>query len=302
MGARIDPVAKVRELYEAGYPVPYATFMRVFNELLEDPVKLVPREPEDSLTETFRAACMAVRVGILDPENRGDERIREFRQRVYPVWKAKLPAERFKEYDELMKGVRSGDQGRQTDGAPTDRTRQLLAKLGLDTVQEEPASKVQVQDIELPGLGPKHFDSVDDLCEAIGNGEVRVRYTTREEDREFASYDLEGNRVTVKLATVGPKSYVVLSVEFGRDDARCDADLVDEFAEDMAYVRMGRFAYMRKDADFVYTLKVGSNSTSVACAANQPGGDEEVVRRIQKVHADLGEILERMRGAGDVRA
>jgi hypothetical protein len=51
---------------------------------------------------------------------------------------------------------------------------------------------------------------------------------------------------------------------------------------------------MRKDADFVYTLKVGPKVTGVACAANQPGGDEEVVRRIQKLHADLGEMLERM--------
>jgi hypothetical protein len=60
-----DAMGKIQQIYMEGTrPVPYLTFMNVFNELLTDPIKVIPKEPSEELKEGFRAVCMAVNVGV----------------------------------------------------------------------------------------------------------------------------------------------------------------------------------------------------------------------------------------------
>lgn len=314
---RVDIAGKIQQLYMEGRPVPYLTFMHVFNELLADPAQLVPKEPSDALRENFRAACMCVNVGIIDAEGRDEQRIREFREKVYPLWQAKLPSEDLAKYEDILGG---GLRDRRRDEAhekeeiaaqqATDRSRELLKKLGLVELEEEPVVPGPVP-VELPRRvappepapaelsrrpgAPARFDSIDELCEAIGSGRMTVLYTTREEDMAFARYGLDDLEVLVKLAEVERRQYTVLTLEVGRSGLGEPAQRIDDFAAEMGYLRMADFTYMRRDQEFVYTLKVGPNSTNMACAATEEGAEEEVVRRIQKLHWDLGELLERLR-------
>lgn len=62
----------------------------------------------------------------------------------------------------------------------------------------------------------------------------------------------------------------------------------------MRYRRRADYAYVRTDEEFVYTLRVGPNTTNVACTSVEAGAEDDIVRRIEKLHWDLGELVERM--------
>ncbi len=300
MTPRADVIAKVQELYDGGTrPVPYGTFIRVFNELLKDERQVIPWEPTDALREYFRAACMAVSLGVSDTQGRGEQRVAEFRQKVLPVWKKELSPQDFAAYEKLLEGKKEQDRGaaeRELARQAADaRSRQLLARLGLAEAAEEPPAPVLTEDVELPRRVAQRFADVDELCQAIRSGKLKVRYTPREERVNLAYYKLDAHEVNVKLASAAGENYVVLTADVGRTAAPDAEAKVDDFAAEMRYTRMAPYAYMRKDNEFVYTLKVGPSVTNVACATAEPGGGAEVVRRIQKLHWDLGELVERMR-------
>jgi hypothetical protein len=142
MLSSVDAIGKIQQIYRAGTrSVPYATFMNVFNSLLSDEVRVVPRDPSDDLRAKLRAACMAVNAGISDPEGRGEQRVREFREKILPVWKAWLPESEFAEFAGLLAGRRlrkakpkeGGQAAAETVEAPvaTEKSAGLLRRLGL---------------------------------------------------------------------------------------------------------------------------------------------------------------------------
>lgn len=286
----VDPIGKIQQIYlEGTRHVPYMTFIHVFNELLADTVAVVPKEPCEELREMFRATCMAANVGVSDPQGRGEQRVEEFRQKVYPVWKEKLPAEEFAKFEDILQGaMREKFRGKKKEPElavpePSADSAELLRKLGLVGAEER----------EMPAPGV--FGSVDELVAAVKGGGLALEYTTRQENREFARYRLNADDVTVKLARAEDKVYVVLSAGVGYAEVPEAGARITDFAADMRYVRMVGYAYMRQDEEFVYTLKVGPESVSMACALAGSGSEEAVVRQIQKLHADLGELVERIR-------
>jgi hypothetical protein len=105
---------------------------------------------------------------------------------------------------------------------------------------------------------------------------------------------VDGVRVGVKLARADDRDYTVLKADIGRSSVDNPRELLDLFAAQMGYVRMADYAYMREDEEFVYTLRVGRDSTNLACATVNEGGEAEVARRIAKLHMDMGELVERL--------
>ena len=103
---KTDPVESVKSLYRDGMgTVPYATFMKCFNALLNDPGAVTPREPSEDLYDQFAAVCMALNLGIRDELERGDEREEEFYEKVYPLWKEHLSEEKLEEFQAVLEGT-----------------------------------------------------------------------------------------------------------------------------------------------------------------------------------------------------
>lgn len=335
---RADVMGRIQQLYMQDRPIPYLTFIHVFNGLLEDPVAVVPREPCDVLRERFRAVCMCVNVGILDTQGRQDQRVKEFREVVYPAWQQAIPPDEFATYDSILQGrLRKGRDPEEHERAvaleaASERSKALLAKLRLIDGPPPPAPKpeapvapaVEATAVGMPAVssaespsaaGPTGreeaqrakadtwelrvgqspeapYAGIDDLCHAIRAGALDASYVPREQASDLAHYALEGTSVSVKLAEADGKEYTVLTARIGRSSVPEARETIDVIAAGMGYRRMADYAYMREDESFVCTLTVGPNSTNLACAAAEEGARGEVVRRIQLLHRDLGELME----------
>jgi len=299
---KVDVIGKIQQLYMENRPVPYLTFMHVFNDLLADPKQTAPKQPSDELKEKFRAACMVANVGIIDTEGREEERVREFRDKVYPVWKAKMPPADFARYDEILQGKlreKRELQERQKQAAAekqaADRSRQLMKKLGLLELEVAPSAPAPAPaEVPQPKSLPARFENVDELCKAIRAGQLKAEYPARGQESEIARYALDDLEVAVRLAQAGGGDYAILRVGVGRSSTPDALERIDGFAAEMRYLRMADYAYLRRDGDFAFTLTVGPTATNMACTAQQ-GAQNDLVRRIEKLHRDLGELVERIR-------
>ncbi|MFO7958483.1 MAG: hypothetical protein R6X33_15450 [Candidatus Brocadiia bacterium] len=308
-----DPIGKIQQIYmEGDREVPYTTFMTVFNELLIDKVKVVPKEPSEELAEVFRAVCMAANVGVIDREGRGERRLEEFREKVLPVWKETLTEEQWEKFERILSGrmrrkARGEPEREEVPTAPDEKEAEVLARLGLlgrerapATVEQpeaaatepEPEEEAPVEAEPLPDV----FPSVDALVEAIKEDRLEVQYTTREESEEFASYRLGDREVSVMLARADDKVYAILKAPVGYEDLPGGEEDLEEAALAMRYAHMRGHAYMREDEDLVYTLRVGPHTINMACALAHDSSDRAVVLQIQRLHRDLGELLERLGG------
>jgi hypothetical protein len=333
MLSNLDIIGKIQQLYREDRPVPYLSFMHMLNGLYEDLQELKPREPSDDLRELFRAACMCVNVGVLDTQDRGEDRIEEFMQHVVPLWKAKLPPDDFAKYENILEGRLRSPAKQGPAGGPVDaKAEALLAKLGLvpgarpqpqpeEPAALEPAEEEPVAEAPLAGAPepeprpepqpalvpdevsrasvetqvlPGGVDTIDGMLQDIRLGKVSSQYVPRQQSEEIGSYLIDGVKVGVKLAQADGRNYTVLKAEIGRAGVPNPRELLDLFAAEMRYVRMADYAYMREDDEFVYTLRVGRDSTNLACATAAEAEEVEVARRIAKLHMDMGELVERL--------
>lgn len=333
MLSNLDMAGKIQQLYREDRAVPYLSFMHMLNALYADIEELKPKEPSDDLREFFRAACMCVNVGVIDTQNRGEDRIREFMEHVVPVWREKLSPEDFAKYENVLRGrLRSSSEENPADVEVDEKADALLKKLGLvpgggrrpaeAAAPAEPAPEPEPEPAPEPATAPKPeptptpavaedldqasvetellFDgrepgnTVDDLLQKIQTGEVPAEYVPREQSEEIGSYVVDGVRVGVKLATADGRQYTVLRAEIGRSSVGNPHEVLDLFAAEMGYVRMADYAYMREDDEFVYTLRVGRESTNLACATLAEAGEGDIPRRIARLHMDVGELVERL--------
>ncbi|KPK64203.1 MAG: hypothetical protein AMK73_04750 [Planctomycetes bacterium SM23_32] len=306
MITKVDAIGKIQELYMQQRPVPYVTFMHVFNGLLEDPLAVEPKEPSAGLEEKFRAACMAANVGLTDTEGREEKRLREFHRKVVPVWRQALAPEEFARFEEILGGAMrrrhglAANGGARADEAARNRQRALLKKLGVDELEVEPQAgpPVLVADVKLPARlrVARRFGSVDELCAAIRSGAIEPEYHPRGKAGDFARYPLDGVDVALKLAEAEGRRYTVLTAGMGSDGLTYEPGAMDGAAAEMRYRRMADSAYMRAEGGLVYTLKVGPRRVSIACAAADGQSDLALVQRIETLHRDLGEVVERIKG------
>ncbi|MHC4789244.1 MAG: hypothetical protein ACYS8K_08610, partial [Planctomycetota bacterium] len=255
---RVEITGKIEQFYMEERSVPYLTFMTVFNDLLEDPANVTPKAPAEEQRDKFRAACMCVNVGLVDTEGRAEERFREFRQRVFPVWEAKLPPDELTECRELMSGElrksRQREAHREQEAAAreaAEKERKLLARLGLDELEEEQAPAVPAPAEAAPAQPPPsaeapRLEGLDALTSAIREGRLQPQYAPRSEAGVFARYLLADREVQVTLAEAEGSHYTVLKADVGRSDVPDAALLTDVLAAEMGYVRMAEFAYMRR--------------------------------------------------------
>jgi hypothetical protein len=298
MLARIDHIGKIQQLYNDRRPVAYLTFMHVFNELLADPAKVSPRYPTETLKETFRAACMAVSVGVTDTEGRAEQRMREFRQNVCPAWKAFLPADEFARYEQMLREQGEGAPGMAAKvpvvTAPTARTNALFQRLRImDTGREEARAEAAAP----AAVGqPRTFASVDEVCAQLLDGRLKAEYVPRGTKAEFGRYRLGDVSVAVTLADGDGRKYAVLMAEAGYASLPGAEERLDDATAEMGFVRQAPYAYLRQDDRFVCTLKVGPQKITVACSMDEPDVARCAAQTIQRAHMDLGELLERLRG------
>ena len=306
----VDPVGKIQEFYLDGTrSVPYLTFMSVFSALMKDPVSLTPAEPREDLRETFRAACMAVNVGVVDKEGRAEKRVTEFREKIYTLWKKRLDPAEFAKYEEVINGAMRAklrekeEKKRVAAQQESESSRRMLAKLGLLEMTEEEAPPPSAADVvasgdaELPArlAYAKRFNSIDEICKAVHGGEMKPLYTPQQQNKEFAKYPLGDREVTVKLAESSGQEYTILVIGIGSNDIPDAGVRLEEFAVDTGYSWVTDNAYIRRTPDLVFTLKMGREVTSLACTLVKGAKDPGVVAYLQRLHRDFGELVERLR-------
>ncbi len=197
MLSAFDPIGKIQEIYREGdRKVPYALFMNVFNALLEDQMEIIPREPTEGLTERFRAACMAAHAGVSDPEGRGPERVREFLENVYPVWRRRLSEEEFAKFDEIVGGQmreRFGDRGREgpapaeargEPGGTTGASSALLERLQIGPGTEEGEEPEPAVEVEPPRPAGVEQSAEESAIDALLDRKIAERAGQEEEEPE----------------------------------------------------------------------------------------------------------------------
>lgn len=315
MHPRTDPVGKVSEMYKEGESqVPYLTFMHIFNDLLEDPLRVVPRKPSEELKEKFRAACMAVGMGIVDPEGRAEQRVNEFKTRVVPVWLETMDERESRDTDALLRGVRRRPRSdpKQSDDTHFDlnkpvseKSSALLARLRLIDVgnAQESSDTVTATGTPAPGeaLAPAAaadgvYGSMSEICRAISRGLIKVA-PGDDQGRMLGKYSISGHTVSVKLARASGQVYAVLTTDMGVDTVNGGTAAMDEMAASMGFLKMTGNAYMRKQEQHVHTLKAMPKKVSLACAVSENDLGEAIVSLLSRLHWDMGELIERMEQA-----
>jgi hypothetical protein len=312
-------VGKITDMYKEGEgEVPYLTFMHVFNDLLRDPMAIEPKEPTEELKEKFRAACMAAGMGVLDPEGRAGQRVKEFRENIVPVWKGFLEEEEFRETQALLRGEalrRRRERQRELEESQFDLERPtnekssaLLARLKLIDTDEEPDQQDEKKDTgkvratgaprpapsAVPPAEPEGvYESMSSLGRAIRGGQVELT-ATDDSGHELGVYRLNTHSVSVKLARASGQVYAVLTANAGTEDISRGPAAIDDIAEQMGFIKMAPQAYMRKQENRVHTLKAMEKKVSLACAVSEDDLDEKIVSLLNRLHWDMGELLERI--------
>ena len=177
------PETKAPETIKAAYEearegVPYATFMKCFNALLEDPAEIEPKQPEEDLHPYFEAVCMSFDLGIRDEQNRGERRRKEFFENIYPLWREQMPAGRFHHMDKILEGDSEIKGSKRQD---RQRERQLeKAERALDDALREAG----VEELSVEGIAP-------DLDNVEPEPDVELEEETANEGGETAEQEEE---------------------------------------------------------------------------------------------------------------
>ena len=69
---------------------------------------------------------------------------------------------------------------------------------------------------------------------------------------------------------------------------------MDVMAGAMGYLKMARGSYLRKDDEYIHTLKTGPDRISIASTTPPGGRGGDLVTQLTRLQWDLGELLERM--------
>ncbi len=333
MAKRADPVASIRKIYnEEIRAIPYPVFMRCFDKLLVNPPEPKPTAPSEDLKKYFKTVCMAVERGVSDTERRGEDRIREFYDHVYPVWKDSLSEDEFKGYQDILDGkVREEKKRRERqmqesfdefqevrkkrdpgashlrfEKAMQDALREEERREGRQEPNDRPSEKTTPEEqgelerkggdgekMEVPAM-----DSAKQLSEAILSGKVPIRYTEPENKNPLAAYYSGDKYVTLRLVRTRRSYYLYLNCSGGYSQREDAQQRVLAITSQLGYEEKDDFRYNMQGKNYTFKLKIGEKSTHLACRTETPLSREAFAKAFDQLNAHLEKIEDAFRDEG----
>jgi len=314
-----DPEEVVRNIYLEGMSyVPYPTFMRCFNKLLEDPSTVKPREPSEELYRTFEAVCMGISAGIRDEMNRGEERKKEFYEKIYPVWGRKLSSAQAQRCQMILDGtLKEGEAAEQKEkeqqfkkaeealsAAIRDAEVKTKFKRGGPAAEEPQVMEGKAEqeappaEEETPSPGPPAspvYPNLYAFMESIESGALHIRYGTKGDKVPFATYMMKGKKVTVKLIHAGTSYYLILTYASRHQAGDPLARRLGMCMEKRGFTAKSDYAYYKQHRGHVYMVTLGKGVVSVALKCPEPFKPPSLARAVGVLHkllqAIVGEVL-----------
>jgi hypothetical protein len=249
---------------------------------------------------------------------------------VLPVWQAKLPAAEFTKFSDILEGgmrakFRKDDEKRAAADTVTEsasmKTADLLRRLGIAPEEKEeapqatpkaPEPEEEAFELETPeGMIleepdtsevfppsqealPRVFPGIDGLVEAVRMGRLPLQFRAREDMTSFARYRIGEREVELRLVEGNTRNYVIGAVAVGYSRLPGGEDMVDDMALEMGYRKTDDQTYRRREGDFVLRIRMLADHLDMPCGYPKGGGAGITVQQIQKIHRDLGELLERL--------
>lgn len=316
--AKMDPLESVKSLYRDGMgTVPYATFMKCFNALLDDPGAVMPTEPSEELYDQFAAVCMALNLGIRDELDRGPEREEEFMENIYPIWKDRVPEEKMEEFQALLDGTSeekgSGHEDREKERRFQQAEQALDAALreieaqgrgGAGRPEQTGPEEAEVSEVEPAAPDEEgeaeeeeqltEFPSVGDLTDLLAAGQVEAEYHDRNDREPHFRYDFKGEEVTVRLIKAGSAYYTILSYRGIPERTPELGDQLGEFMTGKGYERDGDYSYSKTSAEYTCKITLSEKRLALALKYTKPLTGQALAKRIKALHSLMEALVERV--------
>ncbi len=293
--------------------VPYQVFMTCFTKLLKDPATtLEPLAPSDELREYFRAVCQAVDLGIVDSQDRGKDRKREFYERIYPVWKGSLPEGEFRAYQEILEGKvreRMEQERRERERREAEQAARQ-AEEALGKVSEEDvharfarltrAALLEADEAEAAGeqaaaaaaVGPApELPSMEALADAISEGGIPILYAPPKEKKPCARYRFKDEKITVQLVKTRHSYCLALIYPRGFAKRVGAGVVVGRQMKKWGYHERKLFSYDKEEYFFLLRVKVGPDSTSIVQQRRPQFTVQALSQALRALHAELVRII-----------
>jgi len=313
----IDPVGAIAKMHREGTrKVPYPVFMTCFTKLLKDPGSVEPLPPSEELKQYFRAVCMALDLGIADPERREENRRREFFERIYPAWKAALPEAEFQTYQEILDGKlrerierdRREQQQREAEEAQKRREelaaarseeerRAMFQRLMRAALRETETEEEAVGAAATAVAGPTpERRTVEELATAVARGELPIWYSDPASRKPYACYRYRNQTVVVQL--VKTRHTYCLAVRYPKGYARRVGAgvIINKLMQERGYVERKPFSYFKEQYFFVTRIRFGSTSTNIVQQRRAEFTVHALAQALRAVHAELERILDALEG------
>ncbi len=141
---------------------------------------------------------------------------------------------------------------------------------------------------------PRVFPTVDALLEAVRSGRLHVQFRAREDMTPFATYRLGSQEVEVRLVDGNTRNYVIGAVPVGHSSLPQGEDAMDDIATEMGYRKTDGDTYRRREGDFLLRIRAQADRIDMPCGYPKDDGADVVAQQIQRIHRDMGELLERI--------
>jgi len=305
--------------------------MNCFNRLLKSPPSLEPNPPSEDLKEHFRAVCMAIDMDISDPGGREEARKEEFYKHIYPVWKEALPEAEFQRYQDILDGTtrkratQEKEERRRLEAEEAEKRREEAAAkaaqedegMGLAALSQAALEAEEAMDagprrrlrrraprppatggpgVLEEGVPAPVLDSIDELIDAVAEGELRVEYSRRSARRPFAHYRFRDENVSVQLVRTSNSYYLLVSYPLGFSELPGAAEVVNAVMTSMEYEQTGPFAYEKKQGELAFRVSLGAHSTNLAEKRLFPFTPTTLGRAIEQMNDDMVTIIARIEG------
>jgi len=307
-----DAVGSITKMHREGFHrVPYQVFMTCFNKLVRDPAKVEPYQPSEELKQYFRAVCLAIDAGIADPMGRGEDRKREFYERIYPLWKQRLPQAEFQPYQEILDGrlrerlerERLEQQQREAEEArrkreqalavrPDEDRHALFQQLTEAALKEAEAEETAGEEATVMMVGPApERRNVEELATAVSEGRIPIWYGTPEGKKPYAYYYFRKKKVAVQL--VKTRHTYCLALRYPRGFAkRVGAGvIVKRRMEEWGYRERKPFSFFKAQYFFTLRARIGNTSTNIVQQRHPEFTVQGLAQALRALHAELVRIL-----------